>query len=48
MLTEKNDPEWVLTDHIILHYLELPKFKKMNKSSKAMLCQPCYDKKLWV
>lgn len=31
LLMEKNNPDLVLTDHLIMHYLELPKFLKNNE-----------------
>ncbi len=34
LLKEKSNPELILTDHLIIHYLELPKFhKKENFNS---------------
>jgi predicted transposase/invertase (TIGR01784 family) len=30
MLTEKSDKEYILTDHLIIHYLEIDKIKDQN------------------
>jgi len=34
ILTEKDDPSLVLTDNLVIHYLELPKLNDVNENSK--------------
>ena len=34
MVREKNDPEYFLSEHLVLHFLELPKFKSLEVGKK--------------